>query len=161
MDSATKLTLQSVVRLLDDVAGEPAQASWRARVGQIRPEDRSALRVFLMSLELKTADTQAAHEAVSEGLIGTNAVPSAVPAGGFAILKKPSLHHSEKRFIESALVTYSQQMGQFPSEKAQLKDALQRGELAGCTSATSIIDSWLSSMRHLSTDLKKVLGRTG
>jgi hypothetical protein len=112
-----------------------------------------------MSIELKTADVQAAHEAVSARLLGTGTPAAAVPAGNFVILKKPSLSHSEKRAIESALINYSQQMGQFSSQTGQLNDALARREFAAWASAASVIDGWASSMRQLSTDLQAILGK--
>ncbi len=161
MDNTTRLTLQTVVRLLDDVTGQPGEASWRARVERVGPNDQSALRLLVMSIELRTADIQAAHEAVSTRLLGTDTPDAAVPSGNFAILKKPSLSHSEKRAIESALINFSQQMGQFSSQTAQLNDALARREFAGWASAASIIDAWTNSMRQLSTDLQTVLRKAG
>ncbi len=161
MDNTTRLTLQSVVRILDDVTGQPGEASWRAKVEQIRPDDQSALRILVMSIELKMADVQAAHEAVSARLGGTNTPPAAVAAKGVTILKKPSLSQGEKKAIESALINYSQQMGQFSSQMTQFKNALARREFAGWASAASIIDGWISSMRQLSTDLETMLRKAG
>lgn len=159
LDNTTRLTLQTVVRLLDDVTGQPGEASWRAKVERTGPNDQAALRILVMSIEMKTADVQAAHEAVSTRLLGTGTPTAAVTAGNFAIVKKPSLSHSEKRAIESALINYSQQMGQFSSQTAQLNDALARREFAGWASAASIIDAWTSSIRQLSADLQTILGK--
>ena len=159
MDNTTRLTLQTVVRLLDDVTGQPGEASWRARVERTGPNDQSALRLLVMSIELKTADLQAAHEAVSARLVGTDTMAAPMPSGSFAILKKPSLSQSEKRAIESALINYCQQMGQFSSQTAQFENALARRESAGWASAASVIDAWISSMRQLSADLQTVLSK--
>ena len=161
MDNTTRLTLQTVMRLLDDVTGQPGEASWRAEVEQIGPNNQSPLRILVMSIELKTADVQAAHEAVSARLAGANTPAAAMAASNFAILKKPSLSQTEKRAIESALVCYSQQMGRFSSQAAQLNSALARHEFAGWTSAASIIDGWISGMRQLSTDLGTLLEKSG
>ncbi len=87
LDNTTRLTLQTVVRLLDDVTGQPGEASWRARVERTGPNDQSALRLMAMSIELKTADVQAAHEAVSAKLLGTDSPANTAAAGSFAILK--------------------------------------------------------------------------
>jgi len=112
-------------------------------------------------MELRTADIQAAHEAVSARLLGTDTLDAAVSSGNYAILKKTSLSHSEKRAIESALINYSQQMGQFSSQTARLDDALGRRGFAGWASAASIIDAWTSSVRQLSADLQTILRKSG
>lgn len=82
MDSTTRLTLQTVVRLLDDVTGRPGEPSWRAKVERTGSNDQSALRLLAMSIELKTANVRAAHEAVGSKLVGTNTLTNAVGYAG-------------------------------------------------------------------------------